>query len=67
MGQKNSLPMEGVDGFSVEEVNKFFIFLFLISIFAFFIDLSFFIIFLIFMIFEGYLASFLRAIKTKYT
>ncbi len=38
MGQKNSLPMEGVDGFSVEEVNIFFL---LISIFAFFIDLSF--------------------------
>jgi hypothetical protein len=55
MGQKNSLPMEGVDGFSVEEVNSFFIFLFLISIisiFAFLLIYLFCIIFLIFMIFR---------------
>jgi hypothetical protein len=27
MGQKNSLPMEGVDGFSVEEVKIFYFFI----------------------------------------
>ncbi len=41
MGQKNSLPMEGVDGFSVEEVN-FFSFFFFSFLLAF--DLSFFCI-----------------------